>query len=107
MVIINAILGMILKSMATFCPIYDLIISIKHFTKYNDIMDWIFDAFFKLRFCSLDYFLVSIERLSNVFYTLSLASLLPFFYKFDNNFKIAFDLAIRGKVQNKQKQNLK
>lgn len=100
MVVMNASIGIILKFLSTFCPVYDLAKTVKYFFEYKN------NAFSKIRQCSLDFSLVSVEKFSLFLYTLSFSILLPFYYNFDQNFKKAFNLIVKTQKSNNRISSL-
>lgn len=99
MVILNAILGVILRVASVI----------------NSIFDWVFfihNLFYRFNFAGHSYTLcnnnnscILLEKISNLLYLISLSIYLIFFYNFDKNFSTSFSrLFDNKKKENKGKQ---
>ena len=91
MVILNALLGLILKLASVYASIYDLvdfIIGLYDTYKYNGLL---LDDTYKYNIiCSTNNTCFLIEKFGNLFYLISLSIYLFFFYNFDKNFRTSF-----------------
>lgn len=99
MVILNAILGVILRVASVVNSILDWVFFINNLFNYIDILGYFYT------FCQNDNSCFLIEKFSNILYLISLSIYLIFFYHFDKNFRTSFlRLLDNKKKENKSKQ---
>ena len=99
MVILNALLGLILKLNLVFASIFDLV----HFIDglYDSGGESLLDTYFNFFvICSNDNVCFLIEKFGNIFYLVSLSIYLFFFYHFDKNFRISFLRLFKNEKKN-------
>ena len=88
MVILNALIGVILKLTSVYASIFDLVqfIIVLYDLKGRSILD---SLIFHFITCSDDNNCFLVEKFGNLFYLISLSIYLMFFYHFDKNFRIS------------------
>ena len=89
MVILNALMGVILKLTSVYASIFDLVqfIIVLYDLKGRSILD---SLVFHFITCSDDNSCFLVEKFGNLFYLISLSIYLFFFYHFDKNFRTSF-----------------
>ena len=90
MVILNALIGVILKLTSIYASFHDLVQFIKGLNLFSDRLSLLNGTFNFILICSNDNTCFLIERFGNLFYLISLSIYLIFFYHFDKNFRISF-----------------
>ena len=104
MVILNALIGLILKLASVYPSIFDLY----YFISGLDLPDIVVDNLFNfIIICSKDNACFLIEKFGNLFYLISLSIYLIFFYHFDKNFRISFLRLFKGEKKNTKKNAVK
>ena len=94
MVIMNALLGFLLKIALAYIHIYDIVILIKNFNiKGQKNMSF-------LNFCTLTWTCRFLEKAFFFLYLISFATPLFFYYQFDKLFRVAFDQLVRKSANN-------
>ena len=91
MVILNALLGLILKLTSVYASIYDLvdfIIGLYDTYKYNGLL--LDPTYNYIIICSTNNTCFLVEKFGSLFYLISLSIYLFFFYHFDKNFRTSF-----------------
>ena len=86
MVILNALIGVILKLTSVYASIFDLVqfIIVLYDLKGRSILDSLVYHFIT---CSDDNRCFLVEKFGNLFYLISLSIYLMFYYHFDKNFR--------------------
>ena len=89
MVILNALIGVILKSASVYASIFDLVnfITGLYYSNGSSLFNGIYNF---IIICSKDNSCFLVEKFGNLFYLISLSIYLFFFYHFDKNFRISF-----------------
>ena len=99
MVILNAILGVILRVASVVNSIFDWVIFI------NNLLYTFNLAGHSFTLCNNNNICLLLEKISNLLYLISLSIYLIFFYHFDKNFRTSFlRLFDNKKKENKEKQ---
>ena len=112
MVILNALLGLILKVASVYASIYDLVHFITAITAFNSDSNG-FDKPFLIAsnnfyiICSKDITCFLIEKFGNLFYLISLSIYLIFFYHFDKNFRASFLRLFKDEKKNTKNNAMK
>ena len=87
MVILNALIGVILKITLVYASIFDLVNFISSFSVGIPLLNGIQNF---ILICSKDNICFLVENFGNLFYLISLSIYLIFFYHFDKNFRTSF-----------------
>ena len=98
MVILNASIGLALKILSIFSPLFDLVNLIKFNNKPTEFLSIFYNL---VKICSYDRTCRSIEQFARFLYSLSFLTYFYFYLKFDKKFKSSFDLIFRKKSQTK------
>ena len=108
MVILNALLGLILKLTSIYSSIFDLVsfISVINIYEFEEL-DLLNGMFNLIVLCSNDNKCLLIEKFGNLFYLISLSIYLIFFYHFDKNFRISFLRIITHEKKNTNENSIK
>ena len=102
MVILNVLIGIILKLASVYASIFDLVNFIRFALLDSDgFSKYAFKLIMNLIIiCSKDNMCFLIEKFGNLFYLISLSIYLFFFYHFDKNFRTCFH-----RIFNDEKKN--
>ena len=107
MVILNALIGVILKLTSIYASIHDLIEFVNGLNLFSDRLSLLNGTFNFILICSNDNMCFLIERFGNLFYLISLSIYLIFFYHFDKNFRISFLRIFSDDKKNTKKNSIK
>ena len=99
MVILNAIIGVILKLASVINSIFDWIFFMKNLSPILTITGRLYILCQNNNSCFL------LDIFSNILYLISLSIYLIFFYHFDKNFRTSFLRLFANKKDNKTKEN--
>lgn len=91
MVILNALIGVILKIPSVYTSIFDLVFFI---TALHDAslqsLSLTLPSYNLIKICSNDPSCFMVDKFANIFYLISLSIYFVFFYHFDKNFRSSF-----------------